>query len=102
MTNRLTVVVPLLNEVRHLRLALDSLAAQQGVELDVQVIDGGSTDGTLEILRDYPFPVEVAPGLGQMAAINRGWQRTQADFVTWMAGDDRYRPGALRRLADAL
>ena len=37
-----------------------------------------------------------------MAAINRGWRRTSAEFVTWWAGDDRYKPGAIRRLVEEL
>jgi glycosyltransferase involved in cell wall biosynthesis len=101
-TPSICVVVPLLNEARYIRESIESLLAQDYVPLEVLVYDAGSTDGTLEILRDYPVEVIVEPGLGQMAAINRGWQRTQADFVTWWAGDDRYRPGALRRLAAAL
>ena len=96
------VVVPLLDEARYVRPALEGLTRQEGVRLDVVVFDAGSTDGTVEIVREFPFRVEVVPGLGQMAAINRGWRATQAEFVTWMAGDDRLRPGALARLAEAL
>lgn len=97
-----SIVVPLLNEVRYVRGALDSLLAQDYEPLEVLVYDGGSTDGTLEILQNYPFEVVVEPGLSQMAAINRGWRRTHAEFVTWMAGDDFYKPSAIRRLAEEL
>lgn len=96
------VVVPILNEARYIREALDSLLTQDYHPLDVVVYDGGSTDGTLDILRDYPVELVVEPGLSQVAAINRGWRRTRADFVTWMAGDDVYKPGAIRRLAEEL
>jgi glycosyltransferase involved in cell wall biosynthesis len=81
---------------------MDSLLTQDYQPLEIIVYDGGSTDGTIEILRTYPVEVIVERGLGQMAAINRGWQRTAADFVTWWAGDDRYKPGAIRRLATEL
>jgi len=77
---------------------MDSLLAQDYRPLEIVVYDGGSTDGTLDILKSYPVEVIVEPGLGQMAAINRGWQRTTAEFVTWWAGDDRYRPGAISGL----
>jgi glycosyltransferase involved in cell wall biosynthesis len=97
-----SVVVPLLNEVKYVRAALDSLLAQDYEPLEVLVYDGGSTDGTLEVLRNYPFEVVVEPGLSQMAAINRGWRRTHAEFVTWMAGDDFYKSSAIRRLAEEL
>jgi glycosyltransferase involved in cell wall biosynthesis len=98
----LAVVVPTLNEAAFIREALDGLMAQNYPNLQVTAYDGGSTDGTIEILRSYPIEVEVEPGLGQMAAINRGWRRTTAEFVTWMAGDDRLWLGALARLAQAL
>jgi len=96
------VAVPLLDEACYLRAALDSLLSQDGVELDICVYDAGSTDGTQAILADYPVKVVIEPGLGQMAAINRAWQNTKADFVTWMAGDDRLKPGAFSQLAQVL
>lgn len=99
---RVCVVVPILNEARFLRESMDSLMAQDYQPLEVVVYDGGSTDGTLDILKTYPMEVVVEPGLGQMAAINRGWRRTSAEFVTWWAGDDVYYPGAIRRLATEL
>lgn len=99
---RIAIVMPLLNEAGFVREALDSLLAQAYEALEIVVYDGGSTDGTLDILRAYPVELRVEPGLGQMAAINHGWRATTAEFVTWMAGDDRLRPGALFRLAEAL
>jgi glycosyltransferase involved in cell wall biosynthesis len=96
------VVVPLLNEVQYIRESIESLLAQAYAPLEIIVYDAGSTDGTLDILREYPVELIVEPGLGQMAAINRGWRRTSAEFVTWWAGDDRYKPGALGRLAASL
>jgi glycosyltransferase involved in cell wall biosynthesis len=96
------VVMPLLNEARYIRESIESLLAQDYAPLEIVVYDAGSTDGTLEILSEYPVEVIVEPGLGQMAAINRGWRRTSAEFVTWWAGDDRYKPGTIARLAAAL
>lgn len=96
------VVMPVLNEARFIRESIESLLAQHYDPLEIVVYDGGSTDGTLDILREYPVDLRVEPGLGQMAAINRGWQGTSAEYVTWWAGDDRYKPGALARLAAEL
>lgn len=97
-----SVVVPILNEVRYIRESMDSLLAQDYQPLEIIVYDAGSADGTLDILKTYPVEVIVEPGMGQMAAINRGWRRTSAEFVTWWAGDDRYKPGAIRRLVEEL
>lgn len=96
------VVVPILNEARYIRESMDSLLAQDYQPLEIIVYDAGSTDGTLDILKNYPVELIVERGLGQMAAINRGWRRTSAEFVTWWAGDDRYRPGAISRLVEEL
>lgn len=96
------VVVPILNEVDYIREAMDSLKAQDYKPLEVVVYDAGSTDGTLQILREYPFRLIVEKGLGQMAAINRGWSESSADFVMWMAGDDHLLPGGIRLLAEGL
>jgi glycosyltransferase involved in cell wall biosynthesis len=81
---------------------MDSLISQDYEPLEIIVYDAGSTDGTLDILKSYPVQVIVVPGLGQMAAINRGWRQTSAEFVIWWAGDDRYKPGAVRRLVEEL
>jgi len=96
------VVVPVLNEARFIRESIESLLAQAYQPLEIVVYDAGSTDGTLDILREYPVELRVVPGLGQMAAINLGWRNTSAEYVTWWAGDDRYKPGALVRLAAEL
>jgi len=94
--------MPVLNEQAYIREAVESLVAQEYEPLEITVYDGGSTDGTLDILKQYPLQVTVELGLGQMAAINRGWSRTSAPFVTWMAGDDKLKPGAIARLANEL
>lgn len=96
------VVVPVLNEASFIRESIESLLAQAYEPLEIVVYDAGSTDGTIDILREYPVDLQVAPGLGQMAAINRGWRSTSAEYVAWWAGDDRYKPGALARLAAEL
>jgi hypothetical protein len=91
-----------LNEAKYIRESLDTLFKQNYQPLEVVVIDGGSTDGTLDILKEYNVNLVVEPGLGQMAAINMVWGQTNAEYVTWWAGDDRYCSGAISALVNTL
>ena len=99
-----TVAVPSFNQGRYLADALDSILSQD-VPLEVFVVDGGSTDGSVGIIERY------APQLagwrshrdaGQSAAINEGIARGAAPYVCWLNSDDLYEPGGLRALVDAL
>lgn len=101
-SNAVCVVVPVLNEARYVAAAMDSLMRQDYQPLEIKVFDGGSTDGTLEILRRYPVEVNVVKNLGQMAAINRGWKESTAPFLMWFAADDLLLPGGISRLANEL
>jgi glycosyltransferase involved in cell wall biosynthesis len=90
--------VPLFNEVHYVREAIGSLISQNYPNFGVRVIDAGSTDGTLDILKEMGVDVEVVPKLGQMAAINRVGRETDAELVGWWAGDDLMYPGAVEAL----
>ena len=68
--------MPVLNEARFIRESIESLLGQDYDPLEIVVYDAGSTDGTIDILREYPVDLRVEPGLGRMAAINRGWRST--------------------------
>jgi glycosyltransferase involved in cell wall biosynthesis len=95
---RVVYAVPLLNEVHYVREAIGSLLDQTYPSFDVRVIDAGSTDGTLDVLREMGVDVEIVPRLGQMAAINRVWRDTDAELVGWWAGDDLMYPGAIEAM----
>ncbi len=99
---KICIVIPILNEAAYLKESLDSLMAQKYQPIELVCYDGGSTDGSLDILAQYPIRTHVIKGLGQMASINAGWKATDAEFVTWWAGDDRYLPGALSCLVAEL
>ena len=78
------------------------MLAQREVGVEFWVLDGGSTDGTPELLSDYSDRLNWVsePDGGQSAAINRGWQATQGEIITYLNSDDVLRPDALRRVAD--
>ena len=104
MSNRplVSVVTPSFNQARFIAETIDSVLNQDYPHIDYQVIDGRSTDGTLDILRRYDGRlswVSEADG-GQSDAINKGWRRSQGEIVAWLNADDLYRPGAIRRVVE--
>lgn len=101
---RISVVIPSLNHARFLSLALTSALEQTGpFDLEVLVIDGGSTDGTVELLRSYGDRIRWVsePDGGQSDALNKGFRLATGDVLGWLNSDDLYQPGALAAVAGA-
>jgi hypothetical protein len=101
---RVTVAVPSLQQGAYLAEALDSILAQD-IPVELFVADGGSTDGSVEIIRARQERLagwRSHPDQGQAAAINECIARGRAPFVCWLNSDDLLLPGALRTLAGAL
>lgn len=100
-----TVVVPNLNNARFLRSTLDSIAAQSVRDLDVVIVDGGSTDGSVEIIRAWSEDNRAhwisEPDDGQAQAINKGFRMARGEIVAWLNSDDVYPPGAIKRAIHA-
>jgi glycosyltransferase involved in cell wall biosynthesis len=101
---RISVVVPSYNQALFLPECLESIFRQDYPHLEVVVMDGGSTDGSVDIIRSF------APRLkhwqsqrdgGQSAAINAGMQHTTGDLVAWLNSDDFYWQDALWVMARA-
>ncbi len=99
----ITVVTPCLNARPTLPQALASVRAQDHPDVEHLVIDGGSKDGTLELLEDAPGVSFVSePDRGLSHAVNKGIARARGDVIGWLNADDFYLPGALSRVARAL
>lgn len=102
---KLSIVTPSFNGLRFLPRAADSILTQSGgFELEWIVVDGGSTDGTLDFLRNLNDPRvrwTSEPDRGQSDAINKGLARATGDVVAWLNTDDVYTPGALADVARA-
>ncbi|KKB06947.1 UDP-hexose transferase [Devosia geojensis] len=99
-----TIAVPSLNQAPYLDAALRSIFDQE-VACEVYVMDGGSTDGTLDVIRSWEGRLagwHSGPDGGQSDAINRGIASGTAPYVTWLNSDDLLLEGALPRLLDAL
>ena len=101
---RVTVAVPSYNQGQYLDEALGSIFAQD-VSVEVFVLDGGSTDGSLDVIRRWEGRLagwRSHPDRGQASAINEGIVRGSAPFVCWLNSDDFLLPGGLARLLAAL
>ncbi len=106
MTRRLKIslVTPSLDQAEYVERAVRSALDQRGdFDLEYLVYDGGSTDGTLDLLRRYEgrLRLVVEPDRGQADAINKGLRAATGDVVGWLNSDDLLHPGALARVAEA-
>jgi glycosyltransferase involved in cell wall biosynthesis len=100
----ITIVVPSLNQGRYLNDALESIF-QQDVPAEVFVMDGGSTDNSIEIIYKWSSRLSGWRSFtdkGQAAAINEGVALGSAPYVCWLNSDDRFLPGGLRKLYEEL
>jgi len=100
---RLSIITPSLNAVRFIAAAVDSVGAGSGSDIEHIVVDGGSSDGTLETLGRYPgLRVLVRPGLGLYPALDLGIAEATGDVIGLLNADDCYLPGALDQALAAL
>jgi glycosyltransferase involved in cell wall biosynthesis len=101
---RITIVTPSLNQAAFLERTIRSVIEQDYPEIEYLVFDGGSTDGSVEILRRYADGIaywESTPDRGQSHAVNKGFERATGEIVGWINSDDYYLPGALAAAAAA-
>lgn len=98
---KFTVVTPSFNQAAFIERTLASVAAQQGVEVEHRVYDGGSTDGTVAILERAGPSLRWASerDAGQADAVNKGLREATGEAIGWLNSDDVYYPGALARVA---
>jgi len=97
-----SIITPSLNAGRFIERALRSVTDQDYGHVEHVVVDGGSTDGTMDILARNPrVRVISAPGSGQTEAINRGISVASGEIIGWLNSDDFYLPGALAAVVHA-
>jgi hypothetical protein len=84
----ISIIIPTLNEVRYLPKCLSSLINQSRSDIgEIVVVDGGSTDGTVEVARKYSDKVVVEPGQAVGASRNLGARRAKGEILAFIDGD---------------
>ena len=98
-----TIVTPTLNQAAYIRETIDSVAAQDYPNVEHIIADGGSTDGTLDILRSYGNKIIwwSEKDAGQAAAINTAIRRSAGLIISWLNSDDTLLPSAASWAVDA-
>jgi glycosyltransferase involved in cell wall biosynthesis len=101
---RVSIVTPSYNQAQFIEETIRSVLLQGYPDLEYIIIDGGSTDGSVEIIRKYdPWLAYWVSERdeGQSEAINKGWQRASGKVLAWLNSDDTYEPDALGHTAKA-
>lgn len=98
----LSVITPSYNQGQFIERTIQSVLMQKVPGLEYIVVDGASTDNTVEILKKYDSKIKwiSEPDKGQTHAINKGFAMTQGDIVGWLNSDDVYYPDSLNTICD--
>lgn len=97
---RISVITPSYNQAQFIERTIKSVLNQHYPELEYIIMDGGSTDGTVEILKKYSDRIiwKSEKDSGQSDAINKGLRIATGDIVTYLNSDDTYAPGAFEQV----
>lgn len=102
-----SVVLTTLNGAAYIRESIDSCLNQTYSQLELLIVDGGSTDGTLDIVASYVDPrirlIHQPGNVGRLpGALNLGLDAAAGEYLTWMQDDSVYEPHAIERMARQL
>src|SRR5450432_4663135 len=99
-----TVVTPSYNQGHFIRATIESVLSQDYPQVEYIIMDGGSTDQTASVVRDYASRLTFISekDRGQSHAINKGFQMAKGSILAWLNSDDFYLPGSIGTAVDSL
>lgn len=99
---KITVVTPSFNQGKYIRETIESVLSQHYPNLEYIIIDGGSEDETVSVIKEYDSQIThwvSEPDYGQSHAINKGFATATGDILCWLNSDDQFAPNALLSVA---
>lgn len=100
--SRISIVTPSFNQGQYIEQTICSVLDQNYPNLEYIIIDGGSTDGTVDIIKKYGDRITYwvsTPDKGQTDAINKGFAKCTGEIFNWINSDDYYEPGTFEKIA---
>ena len=92
-----TVVIPTYNQAKYLEKSINSILGQSYENIELIVVNDGSTDDSMRVLDQYcnDFSIIHQDNAGQSASMNRGWDNTSGEILSYLSSDDILKPEAV-------